>query len=112
MFAIQASDFPSVSSRLDRRVSLDGAEKRQSSQVIPSYILHVLPQEAEARRAAILLELRKANDIEMDAAARKAEAEAKRAAALHKLLRDEQLAADRTAMPAAVRASCNSPLPS
>ncbi|CAL8468186.1 g7725 [Coccomyxa elongata] len=66
--------------------------------------------EAEATRAAILLELRKANDIEMDAAARKAEAEAKRAAALHKLLRDEQLAADRAAKPA-VSAAAQQSLP-
>ena len=60
--------------------------------------------EAEATRAAILEELRMANEYELDAAARKAEAEAKRASALHKLLRDEQLAAERDALPAAVSA--------
>ncbi len=59
--------------------------------------------EAEVTRAAILEELRRANEYELDAAARKAEAEAKRASALHKLLRDEQLAAERTALPAVVR---------
>ncbi|KAK9901672.1 hypothetical protein WJX75_007814 [Coccomyxa subellipsoidea] len=57
--------------------------------------------EAEATRAAILEELRMANEYELDAAARKAKAEAKRASALHKLLRDEQLAAEHDALPAA-----------
>jgi len=61
-----------------------------------------LQAQAEATRSAILEELRKANEIELDAEARKAEAAAKRATALHKLLRDEKLVNAQGALPATV----------